>query len=169
MRCLVQRVHHASVEVDTIQRAAIGPGLLILTGIEPEDDDTVLRAMCRKVAHLRIFSDEEGRFQHSLLDVGGAALVVSQFTLSADLRRGRRPSFSGAAPGDFAEPMIDQFVEALRQEGIQTVEQGVFGADMNVHLCNKRSRHHLVGQRSILQNVTPRATMETSTFSRQYR
>jgi len=137
MKCLLQRVTEASVTVAGAECATIGRGLLILACIEREDTETVLTTMSHKIANLRIFSDEDGRFQHSLLDVGGAAMVVSQFTLSADLRRGRRPSFSAAAPGDVAEPMVDRFVAALRTQGVATVAQGVFGADMNVQLCNQ--------------------------------
>ena len=93
--------------------------------------------MADKVANMRIFSDEAGRFANSLLDVGGGALVVSQFTLYADCRKGRRPSFTGAAAPAQAEPLVDRFAQLLREKGVTRVEQGVFGASMKVSLCNE--------------------------------
>jgi D-tyrosyl-tRNA(Tyr) deacylase len=113
----------------------IGGGLLVLLGIAEGDTDAEARLLADKTAHMRIFADEAGRFQHSLLDVGGAALVVSQFTLYADLRRGRRPSFAPAAAPEVAAPLVDQYATALRELGV-SVETGIFGAMMQVSLTN---------------------------------
>jgi D-tyrosyl-tRNA(Tyr) deacylase len=107
----------------------------VLLGIAEGDTDAEARLLADKTAHMRIFADEAGRFQHSLLDVGGAALVVSQFTLYADLRRGRRPSFAPAAAPEVAAPLVDQYATALRELGV-SVETGIFGAMMQVSLTN---------------------------------
>jgi D-tyrosyl-tRNA(Tyr) deacylase len=135
VRIVLQRVTRASVSVDGEIVGSIEGGLLILIGIEPSDtvEDT-LRAV-DKVANLRVFGDTEGQMNRSLLDVGGSALVVSQFTLLGDLGKGRRPSFTGAAPPDQAESLVGRIVDALRQTGIPT-ETGVFGARMEVQLVN---------------------------------
>ncbi|ACL26111.1 D-aminoacyl-tRNA deacylase [Chloroflexus aggregans] len=135
MRAVIQRVTEASVTVAGQVVGAIGPGLLILLGVNQTDtlDDVALLA--EKIAHLRIFSDEEGKFNLSLLDTGGAALVVSQFTLYADTRKGRRPSFTAAARPEIAAPLVDTFTTALRTYGIP-VATGVFGAMMQVALVN---------------------------------
>lgn len=114
----------------------IGLGLMALLGIGGSDGSAEVALLADKVAHLRIFPDEQGRFNRSLLDVAGAALVVSQFTLYADTRKGRRPSFSEAAAPDQAAPLVDQFVAALRAHGLG-VETGVFGAMMQVALVNE--------------------------------
>ncbi len=135
MRLVLQRVSRASVAVDGAVVGAIGQGLLILVGVADRDSKAQAEALARKVAGLRIFSDAEGRFNESLLDVGGSALVVSQFTLHADVRKGRRPSFTGAARPEVAEPLCEHFAEALRGEGL-SVETGVFGAMMAVELVN---------------------------------
>ena len=137
MRVLLQRVSSASVTVEGEITGAIEKGLLLLVGVCGSDGEEEARAMARKVANLRIFSDENGRFAHSLLDVAGGALVVSQFTLYADTRRGRRPSFSDAAAPEMASPLIDRFEAFLKEEGVSQVESGVFGADMSVALCNE--------------------------------
>lgn len=113
----------------------IGPGLLILLGVGQEDTAAEADLLVRKCAELRIFNDAEGRFNLSLLDTGGAALVVSQFTLFADSRKGRRPSFLAAAPPERAAPLVERFVGSLRGLGV-TVETGVFGAHMDVALVN---------------------------------
>lgn len=136
MRVLVQRVSEGSVVVDGQTTGAIDRGLVLLVGMGHEDTEAELTKMAYKVANLRIFNDERGLFAHSLLDVGGGALVVSQFTLYADCRKGRRPSFTGAAAPEEASPMVDRFVELLKKEGVTQVETGVFGADMKVALCN---------------------------------
>jgi D-tyrosyl-tRNA(Tyr) deacylase len=114
----------------------IGPGLLILLGVNADDSEAEAALLAEKTAQMRIFADEEGRFQYSLLDSGGAALVVSQFTLYADLRRGRRPSFTQAAPPELAAPLVDTYIAALRDMGIH-VETGQFGAMMQVSLTNE--------------------------------
>ena len=115
--------------------AKIGPGLLVLLGIADGDVETDVQRMAGKVARLRIFEDEEGKFARSLLDVGGAALVVSQFTLLADTRRGNRPSFTHAARPEHAEPLYESFCATLEAAGVP-VERGVFGARMEVELVN---------------------------------
>ena len=135
MRLCVQRVTAGSVRVDGEPVGEIGHGLVILLGIGADDDEQVADRLAAKVANLRIFSDENGKFDRSLLDVGGGALVVSQFTLYADTRKGRRPTWNQAAPGPVAEPLVDAVVEALRARGL-TVGTGIFGADMKVELVN---------------------------------
>jgi D-tyrosyl-tRNA(Tyr) deacylase len=135
MRLVVQRVRRASVDIAGERIAEIGPGLLLLVGIAPEDKGIDLRKAADKIVHLRIFQDDDGRMNRSLLDIGGRILAVSQFTLYGDTRKGRRPSFVGAAPPEIAGPLFDGFVEALRAEGVD-VETGRFGAKMAVELLN---------------------------------
>ena len=135
MRAVIQRVSEASVSVDGQVVGRIGRGLLVLVGIGRMDDRDEATLLADKIANLRIFPDEAGRFNRSLLETNGAALVVSQFTLYADTRRGRRPSFSDAALPDIAAPLVDIFVEALRERGL-AVASGVFGAHMHVALQN---------------------------------
>ena len=135
MRVLLQRVSTASVTVDGAVVSAIGSGLLALVGIKPDDSAAEAQLLADKTAHLRIFADESGRFNYSLLDTGGAILVVSQFTLYADLRRGRRPGFTTAAPPQIAEPLVHVYGDALRSAGA-VVQTGVFGAVMQVALVN---------------------------------
>ena len=113
----------------------IGPGLLVLLGVAAGDDDEDARRLAAKVAQLRVFEDDKGRFDRSLLDTGGCALVVSQFTLLADTAKGSRPSFSGAAAPETAEPLYERFCTALRELGVE-VETGVFDARMQVELVN---------------------------------
>jgi D-tyrosyl-tRNA(Tyr) deacylase len=127
----VQRVARARVTPG----GAVGPGLCLLVGVSVGDDEALAVAAAGKVARLRIFPDEAGRFDRSLLDTGGAALVVSQFTLLADTRKGNRPSFSEAARPEAAAPLVERFAEALRELGVP-VETGVFGAHMAVELVN---------------------------------
>jgi len=127
----VQRVSRAS----STPGGAIGPGLCILLGVAADDDEAAADRLAEKVARLRIFENEEGKFDLSLLDTGGQALVVSQFTLLADTEKGNRPSFSGAARPELAEPLYERFSQALRDLGV-TVETGVFGARMAVELVN---------------------------------
>jgi D-tyrosyl-tRNA(Tyr) deacylase len=131
VRAVVQRVSRAQVDPG----GEIGAGLAVLLGITESDDEAVADRLAGKVARLRIFEGDDGRFDRSLLDTGGAALVVSQFTLIADTSRGNRPSFSGAARPEVAEPLYEQFCAALRGLGI-AVETGVFGARMVVELAN---------------------------------
>jgi D-tyrosyl-tRNA(Tyr) deacylase len=138
MRVLAQRVSEASVTVGTEVVGQIGAGLLLLIGMGEEDstdDGAALAAMATKVLNLRIFPDAEHNMNASLLDVGGAVLAVSQFTLHADCRRGRRPGFSRAAPPMQAREMFDRFVELLKAGGVK-VETGRFGAMMQVALVN---------------------------------
>jgi len=135
MRSVCQRVGEARVRVGGEVVAEIGPGLCILLGVAAGDGETEAVRLAGKVARLRVFPDEEGRFDRSVLDAGGSALVVSQFTLIADTAKGNRPSFAGAAPPERAEPLYERFCEELRALGVP-VEQGVFGAKMEVELVN---------------------------------
>ncbi|MEA2620968.1 MAG: D-aminoacyl-tRNA deacylase [Chloroflexota bacterium] len=135
MRALLQRATEAEVRVDGQVVGAIGAGLVILLGVGPDDDDATADDLARKSAELRIFRDADGRTDRSLLDVGGAALVVSQFTLYADTRRGRRPGFTGAARPELAERLYLRFADSLRGAGV-TVATGRFGAEMAVSLVN---------------------------------
>ena len=137
MRAVVQRVSSASVHVDGDAVGAIGRGLLVLLGVRHDDTSENATRLAAKIARLRIFPDEAGRFDRSLLDVGGDALVVSQFTLLADSKRqkGTRPSFSDAAKPEVAAPLIEHFCNALRELGVP-VQTGIFGAYMEVELVN---------------------------------
>ena len=135
MRAVLQRVREASVSVDGEVVGACGCGLAILLGVAEEDDEAAAERLAGKVARLRIFENESGRFDRSLLDVAGEALVVSQFTLIADTRKGNRPSFTDAAHPDVAEPLYERFCSALEAEGVRTA-RGVFGARMEVSLVN---------------------------------
>ncbi len=131
----MQRVSRASVDVDGVVVGSIHAGLLLLVGIEPSDTDEDILGAVDKVVNLRIFPDAAGQMNLPLLEIGGSALVVSQFTLLGEVRKGRRPSFVGAAPPEKAEPMVDRFVELLRATGTH-VETGEFGASMEVELVN---------------------------------
>lgn len=135
MRALLQRVTRASVRVDAEVVGAIQLGWVVLLGIGKTDAIPTARRLAERVAHLRAFSDEQDRLNLSLLDVGGAALVISQVTLCADATRGRRPSFADAAPPDQAASLVDEFARSLRQIGV-AVETGRFGAHMVVELAN---------------------------------
>jgi D-tyrosyl-tRNA(Tyr) deacylase len=135
MRVLVQRVARAAVRVEGETVAAIGPGLLLLVGFTHGDGDSEIAWMADKVAHLRIFQDGAGKMNRSLLDVGGEALAVSQFTLYGDARKGRRPSFDASAPADKALPLFEKFVDNLMAHGIIT-RAGRFQARMEVELVN---------------------------------
>jgi D-tyrosyl-tRNA(Tyr) deacylase len=135
MKAVIQRVACASVAVDGETIASIGPGLLLLVGVAEGDDEAEAKRIAGKCAELRIFSDDDGRFNLSLLDTGGEALVVSQFTLFADVRRGRRPSFDAAARPETAEPLVGEFAAELRRLGVAT-QTGRFGAKMTVELVN---------------------------------
>jgi D-aminoacyl-tRNA deacylase len=135
MKAVLQRVNEARVRVGGEPVGEIGRGLCILLGVARGDGLEEAQRLAGKVARLRIFEDADGRFDRSLLDTGGAALVVSQFTLLADTAKGNRPSFSGAAAPEEAEPLYEAFCEALRELGV-SVETGVFGARMAVELVN---------------------------------
>jgi D-tyrosyl-tRNA(Tyr) deacylase len=135
MRVVLQRVSRASVTVGGEPVASIGAGLLLLVGAEEGDDTAEAQRLASKCAELRIFRDDAGKFNSSLLDVRGEALVVSQFTLLADVRKGRRPSFVRAAAPELAEPLVAAFAESLRNLGVAT-QTGRFGAHMDVELLN---------------------------------
>lgn len=135
VRALLQRVTESSVTAGDEILGAIGPGLVVLLGVGPDDDDAVADALARRITELRIFRDADGRTNESLTDVGGAVLAVSQFTLFADTRRGRRPGFTGAAPPEQAERLYRRFVAALEDLGV-AVATGRFGAEMAVALTN---------------------------------
>ncbi len=136
MKVLLQRVSRAAVTVQGKPISQIDSGLLLLTGIAEGDDLEVIKSFAKKIATLRVFPDDRGRFDRSLLDIKGQALVVSQFTLFADTSKGRRPEFFKAAKPEIAKPLCDKFVEALRSEGVEDVQQGEFGAHMLVELVN---------------------------------
>ena len=136
MRLVLQRVKEASVKVAGDRISAIGPGLLLLVGVARGDGEPEADWLAEKVAGLRIMADNEGKMNCSVRDVGGAVLAVSQFTLLADTRKGKRPSFVGAAPPEEATRLFDHFCERLRAAGIDSVETGRFGAMMDVSLVN---------------------------------
>lgn len=136
MRSVIQRVTRAAVRVDAEVVGEIEAGLLVLLGVATGDTEADADTLAGKIARLRIFENEAGRFDRSLLDMGGAALVVSQFTLIADTAKGNRPSFSGAAPPEEAERLYERFCAARRDLGV-TVAQGAFGARMEVELVNE--------------------------------
>ena len=135
MRAVVQRVSRASVSVDGRVTGEIGPGLLVLVAVGREDTATAAGAMAEKVANLRVFSDDAGKMNRSLLDTGGAALAISQFTLYGDARGQRRPSFIQAAAPELGKALYEEFVRAMRTLGVR-VETGVFQAHMAVELVN---------------------------------
>ena len=135
MRCVVQRVTQASVTSNGTPAGAIGPGLMVLIGVSSEDTDKDLKYMADKVPNLRIFDDENGVMNRSILDAGGSILAVSQFTLYGDARGGRRPSYFRAAKPDLADRLYEQLVVAWREKGIH-VETGVFRTEMQVSLVN---------------------------------
>jgi D-tyrosyl-tRNA(Tyr) deacylase len=136
MRAILQRVKRGAVSVDDQVVGAIDMGLVILVGTTHTDTLDEAETLARKAANLRIFEDEAGKMNLSALDVGAEALVISQFTLYADCRRGRRPGFTDAARPELAEPLIESFMGVLQAEGIARVERGVFGAHMLVEIFN---------------------------------
>ena len=135
MRAVLQRVTHAAVTIDGETVGSIGPGLVVLLGVARGDGRQEARRLASKTAELRLFADDASHFSRSLLEAGGAALVVSQFTLLADVRKGRRPSFLAAASPEEASPLVDAYAEALRELGV-SVATGRFGASMLVELEN---------------------------------
>ena len=135
MRAVLQRVSHGNVVVDGDVIAEIKHGLIILLGVGPDDGEDKIEYLVNKIANLRIFEDDQGKINRSVIDVAGEAIVVSQFTLYADTRKGRRPSFTKAAPPDIARPLVDRFVEQLVKAGVPT-KTGVFGAHMHVEIHN---------------------------------
>jgi len=136
MRAVVQRVTRADVTVDGETVGEIGPGLVVLLGVGQGDDESDVNGLAEKCAGLRIFPDDEGKMNRSLLDIGGEALVISQFTLYGDVRRGKRPSFTDAAPPDQADALYRKFAGRLRALGVRKVETGRFQAMMDVTLSN---------------------------------
>ena len=136
MRALVQRVTHASVTVEGDCVGKISEGLLVLLGVGPNDTEKEADFLAKKCANLRIFTDENDKMNLSLLDIGGQMLVVSQFTLYADCSHGRRPAFIGAAAPELANRLYEYFQKSVQKEGVQTVQHGIFGADMKVELLN---------------------------------
>lgn len=136
MRAVVQRVKRGAVLVDGEIVGSVDNGLVVLIGATHQDTEAEAQKLAHKIANLRIFEDNAGKMNLSALDVGAGVLVVSQFTLYADCRRGRRPSFTNAAPPEIAEPLIEHFVEKLREAGISRVETGVFRAYMLVEIHN---------------------------------
>lgn len=136
MKAVIQRVSTASVRIDGALRSEIQSGYLILLGVMRGDTQAQAALLAKKIAELRVFEDENGKMNRSLLDTGGAALVVSQFTLCADISHGRRPSFTPSAPPQEADALYRYFCEALRGNGVSDVQTGEFGADMAVSLVN---------------------------------
>ncbi len=135
MRALIQRVKSGKVSVNDHIIAEISRGLVVMLGIGQSDGEEQARFLAKKIASLRIFEDDEGKFNRSILDEGGAAIVVPQFTLYADTSKGHRPSLAGAAPPEDAEPLVDKFADVLSNLGIQT-QKGIFGAHMLVEIKN---------------------------------
>ena len=136
MRALLQRVSEASVSVDGQRIAAVGPGLLVLCGVTATDDDDDCDWLARKIVALRVFDDDAGVMNRSIIDVGGGLLAVSQFTLYASTKKGARPSYGAAAPPEVARPRFDAFVDALQRKLGRAVATGVFGAHMHIALVN---------------------------------
>lgn len=136
MRVVIQRVSQASVTIDGAEKSRIGPGLLILLGIEADDDETDIQWLCKKIAALRIFSDADGLMNLSVQEMDGELLVISQFTLHASTKKGNRPSFIRAARPEQAIPLYEAFVKTLTWETKRPVQTGAFGADMKVSLVN---------------------------------
>jgi D-tyrosyl-tRNA(Tyr) deacylase len=135
MRAIIQRVQHSSVIIEEKKIAEIAHGLVILLGVGPGDDEHIASLLARKIATLRIFSDAQGKMNLSVLDVKGSAIVVSQFTLYADTRKGHRPSFTDAALPALASPLVDHFTGVLNELGVPT-QAGEFGAHMLVNIAN---------------------------------
>lgn len=136
MKTVIQRVSEASVNIDGVVKSKMGNGLLVLVGFEESDTSEDILWMCSKIARLRIFGDENGAMNLSVMDVDGEIMVVSQFTLHASTKKGNRPSFMKAAKPDMAIPLYEQFIEQLENEIQQKIPTGEFGADMKVSLVN---------------------------------
>ncbi len=136
MKAVVQRVSQASVEVDGSIVGSCKKGYMLLLGVKDDDTERDLETLVKKVVNLRVFEDEEGRMNRSLLDVDGEVLCISQFTLCADTKKGNRPSFIAAMQPDRASDYYDRFCEGLLNAGVRSVEKGIFGADMRVSLVN---------------------------------
>ena len=136
MRVVIQRVQHASVTIDGNLKSKIGKGLLLLVGIEDRDTQEDIEWLCKKIAHLRIFDDENGVMNKSILETGGDILAVSQFTFMARTKLGIRPSYIDAAKPDISVPLYDMFVKTLSEAMGKEVKTGIFGADMKIELIN---------------------------------
>lgn len=136
MRVVLQRVTRGQVSVDSEQVGAVDLGFVALVGVTHQDTQAEAALLAKKTANLRVFADDEGKMNLSALDVAAGVLVISQFTLHADTRKGRRPSFIQAAPPDIAAPLVEHYADCLRNEGIQRVENGIFGAMMRVEIHN---------------------------------
>lgn len=136
MRIILQRVQHGSVKVDGAIVGKVEKGFVALVGVTHGDTQIEAELLAKKTANLRVFEDDAGKMNLSALDIGAGMLVISQFTLYADVRKGRRPSFTDAAPPDIAAPLVEYYAERLRMEGITHVEKGVFGAMMLVEIHN---------------------------------
>jgi len=136
MKAVIQRVKHASVTIEGTVKSSIEEGLLVLLGIEPTDSKEDIEWLCRKIVNMRIFDDEQGVMNKSVMDVEGDIIVVSQFTLHASTKKGNRPSYIKAAKPDIAIPLYEQFVAAIQQAIGKTIGTGEFGADMKVALLN---------------------------------
>lgn len=136
MRCVIQRVSEASVTIDGKIKSSIGLGLLVLIGIEEEDNADDIEWLCAKISKLRIFNDENGVMNTSVMDVNGGILLISQFTLHASTKKGNRPSYLKAAKPDFAIPMYEKFISQMERETGKKIFTGEFGADMKVRLLN---------------------------------
>ncbi|MDX2137905.1 MAG: D-aminoacyl-tRNA deacylase [Chloroflexota bacterium] len=136
MRVILQRVTRGSVTVDGAVVGSVARGFVALVGVTHADTDVLAALLAKRTANLRVFDDSDGKMNLSALDVGGGVLVVSQFTLYADARKGRRPSFTDAAAPALASPLVDHYAACLRTEGIERVETGVFGAMMTVEIIN---------------------------------
>jgi D-tyrosyl-tRNA(Tyr) deacylase len=136
MRLLIQRVSHAEVEIKGEKKSGINEGLLLLVGIEEADEEEDIDFLCKKTINLRIFDDENGVMNRSVMDIGGEILVVSQFTLHASTKKGNRPSYLRAAKPDISIPLYEKFCETLTKMFGKPVQTGEFGADMKVHLVN---------------------------------
>ncbi len=136
MRVILQRVRRGSVTIDGHLTGAVDSGFVALVGVTHGDTQAEAELLARKTAHLRVFEDDQGKMNLSALEIGGGVLVVSQFTLYADSRKGRRPSFIDAAQPEIAAPLVDHYAERLKAEGIARVEYGVFGAMMLVEIMN---------------------------------
>ena len=136
MRAVVQRVSEASVKVDGNITGEIGWGLLVLVGIEDADSNEDIEWLSNKIVNLRIFNDEQGVMNKSVLEIGGSILLISQFTLHASTRKGNRPSYIKASKPDFAIPLYEKMILQLKKDLNKNIETGIFGADMKVHLLN---------------------------------
>jgi D-tyrosyl-tRNA(Tyr) deacylase len=136
MRAILQRVTRGHVAVDRHVVGEIGPGYVILLGVTHQDGPAEVRKLAEKTAHLRVFEDDQGKMNRSALDTGAEMLVISQFTLFAEAKKGRRPSFTRAAPPEIAEPLVTRFIQHLQQLGVKKVATGLFGATMLVHIEN---------------------------------